>query len=153
MPFFESWSNGTAGAFICPRIFSAVSGINALRIVAPVWMESRRLYSTVARRSLSPPSRPNIQGSVSSIYLLHLLNRSKISVTASATRSLSIFAVTLETVSAVTFLRSASIPLSSSLFVFSTLPSKYLLLMEMVRLTRFPKVFASSEFQRSTISS
>ena len=35
----------------------------------------------------------------------------------------------------------------------SFLPPKYLLLMEIVRFTRFPRVFARSEFTRSTISS
>ena len=68
-------------------------------------------------------------------------------------RSLSTFASTLETVPAMTDLKLSSIPFPSVTPLFVTLPPKYLLLIAIVRLTRLPSVFASSEFHLSTMRS
>ena len=93
---------------------------------------------------------------VSSIYLLHLLNNVHISVIASATRSSDIFFTTFSTVISTTSLRSVSTSIApatlSSLASVST-PSKYLFVMDIVLLTRFPSTFARSELNLSTISS
>ena len=70
---------------------------------------------------------------------------------ASATRSLSIFSITLPAVPVTTSIKSLSI--SSSTPVLLTTPSKYLLDMDIVLFTRFPSVFASSELILSIISS
>ena len=114
-------------------------------------MLSTKLYKTVARRGLDASSFAKIHGVVSSIYLLQRLNRLKISVNASATRSSSILAVTTSTVPVTTFFRSSST--GSDTFSLVTTPSKYLLLMEIVRFTRFPRVFAKSELRRSVTNS
>ena len=116
---------------------------------APMVMLSTRLYRTSSRRSFFASSFASAHGIVSSMYLLQRLNRPKISVIASATRSSSIFAATFASVT--TAFRSSST--SSAAPVFVTTPPKYLLLMEMVRFTRFPRVLARSEFIRSTSSS
>ena len=60
-------------------------------------------------------------------------------------------AATFAFVAVTTAFRSSST--SSAAPVFVTTPPKYLLLMEMVRFTRFPRVLARSEFIRSTSSS
>ena len=70
---------------------------------------------------------------------------------ASATRSLSIFSVTLPGAALITAFSSSST--GSETPASLTTPSKYLLDMEMVRFTRFPNVLARSEFMRSTINS
>ena len=128
-----------------------VDGIYGSRSLAPSEIPWIRFHNTVDRRSFFDSSFPSTHGVVSSIYLLQRLNSAKISVIASATRSSPIFASTRSTVEVTTFFKSSST--SSQTFLLETTPSKYLLLMEMVRFTRFPSVFARSEFIRSTISS
>ena len=90
------------------------------------------------------------------MYLLHLLNNVHISVIASATRSSDIFFTTFSTVISTTSLRSVSTSIApatlSSLASVST-PSKYLFVIDIVLLTRFPSTFARSELNLSTISS
>ena len=110
-----------------------------------------RFQSTVERRSFLDSSFPSTQGVVSSIYLLQRLNRLKISVIASATRRSAILASTaLEAFSTTAF---SSASTSSTTPLSSTVPPKYLFVIETVLFTRFPSVFARSEFRRSTISS
>ena len=139
------------GAFSCAAILSAVSGINGASRLAPIMMLSVRLYITSARRGFVSSLFARVQGIVSSIYLLQRLNRVKISVRASATRSLSIFSAVFFTAPSTTAFRSSST--GSVTPLASTTPPKYLLLMEIVRFTRLPSTFARSEFIRSTISS
>ncbi len=129
----------------------AVSGMNGSSSPAPIEMPSTRLYRTVASLSFFASSFASTHGSVSSMYLLQRLNRLKISVSASATRSSAIFASTLSYVPVATAFRSSST--ASAAPLSSTTPPKYLLLMEIVLLTRFPSVFARSEFSLSTIRS
>ena len=119
--------------------------------MAPIQIPSTRLYSTSDRRSFLVSSLARAQGMVSSIYLLQRLNRLKISVMASATRRSSILASTLSTTALDIAFSSSST--GSVTPVLLTTPSKYLFDMEIVRLTRLPKVLASSEFILSTISS
>ena len=114
-------------------------------------MLSTRLYSTSLSRSALSGSFASAQGMVSSMYLLHLRNRAKISVSASATRSASIHSVTLRAVPVTTAFRSSST--GSVDPVEATVPPKYLLDMDTVRLTRFPSVFARSELNLSIIRS
>ena len=114
-------------------------------------MLSTRLYNTVFRRSCFVSSFASAQGMVSSIYLLHLLNKVKISEIASATFNLSMHSATLIRQFNTTFFRSSST--SSITPVFVTTPPKYLFDIEIVRFTRFPSVFASSELILSTTSS
>ena len=128
-----------------------VSGMKDSSRHAPIVMLSTRLYRTSSRRSFFASSFASAHGIVSSMYLLQRLNRPKISVIASATRSSSILAATFAFVAVTTAFRSSST--SSAAPVFVTTPPKYLLLMEMVRFTRFPRVLARSEFIRSTSSS
>ena len=135
----------------CARIFSDVSGIKGSSAAAPALMLSIRLKSTVSRRSLFTSSFARAQGMVSSMYLLQRLNRVKISVMASATRRSSILLSTAFGMFSVTAFRSASTSPDTPLSV--TVPPKYLFVMEIVRFTRFPRVFARSEFILSTISS
>ena len=116
--------------------------------VAPILILFTRLYNTSDRRGMVASSLARIQGVVSSMYLLQRLNRLKISVIASATRSSAILATTLSFASIATLARSSST--GSITPVRLTTPPKYLLLMEMVRFTRFPMVFARSELMRST---
>jgi len=132
-------------------IFSVVSGIYGSRSVAPIMMLSTRLYRTVLSLSFLSSSFASAQGIVSSIYLLHLLNSANISVIASATLSLSMHSATLYLQSMTTFFRSSST--GSVTFVLVTMPPKYLLDIDMVLLTKFPSVFASSELSLSTMSS
>ena len=113
---------------------------------------STKLYITVARRSAFASSFANTQGSVSSIYLLHLLKIAKISVKASATFKSAILACTLSKAPVITAFKSSSIAASATPLSVTT-PPKYLLLMEMVLFTRLPRVFAKSEFNLSTINS
>jgi len=110
-----------------------------------------RFQRTVSRRSFFASSFASTHGIVSSMYLLQRLKRLKISVIASATRSSSILSSTAFGVLSVTAFRSASTSSATPLSV--TVPPKYLFVMETVLLTRFPSVFARSEFMRSTISS
>ena len=110
-------------------------------------MLSTRLYSTVESRSAFVSSFASAHGMVSSMYLLQRLNSVKISEIASATRSSSILACTRALVPVATALRSAST--SSAAPLSATTPPKYLLLIEIVRFTRLPSVFARSEFVRS----
>ena len=91
-----------SGAFKESAIFFAVSGMNGSSKEAPIKMLSIKLYITVDRRSFFDSSFASTHGAVSSIYLLQRLNRVKISVIASATRSLSMRAVTLEAVEVTT---------------------------------------------------
>ena len=118
---------------------------------APAEIPWIRFQRTVSRRSFFSSSFANAHGIVSSIYLLQRLNRLKISVIASATRSPSIFASTAFGVLSITAFRSAST--SSAAPLSETTPPKYLFVIETVRFTRFPNVLARSEFKRSTISS
>ena len=118
---------------------------------APIVIASVRLYKTSDRRAFFSSSLARVHGVVSSMYLLLLLKMPKISVMASATRSFSILASAFFTASRTTAFKSAST--SSAAPVFSTTPPKYLLVMETVRFTRFPRMFAKSEFMRSTINS
>ena len=137
--------------FNCFTIFSAVSGRKLCSKLAPTVMDSVRLYSTSARRSWSASSFASTHGVVSSMYLLQRRNRSNTAVIASATRSLSIFSCTLSLVPVTTAFKSSST--SSAAPVFLTTPSKYLLLMEIVLFTRFPKILARSELNLSITSS
>ena len=135
----------------CARIFSAVSGMKDSSSFAPSEMLWIRFHRTVSRRSFLSSSFASAHGMVSSIYLLQRLNRLKISVIASATRSSSIFASTSFGVFSVTAFRSASTSSVTPLFV--TVPPKYLFVIEIVRFTRLPSVLARSEFSLSTINS
>ncbi len=135
----------------CAAIFMAVLGMKGSRRLAPMVMPSTRLYKTSASLGFLSSSFAKIQGVVSSIYLLHLLNMEKISVSASATRSCSILASVFLTAFMTVAFRSSST--GSVTPVLVTRPPKYLLLMLMVRFTRLPSVFAKSEFILSIISS
>ena len=70
---------------------------------------------------------------------------------ASATRRSSIFAAAFAYVPVTTAFRSSST--ASAAPLSQTTPPKYLLLMEIVRFTRLPRVFARSELIRSVRSS
>jgi len=154
LPHSLSLSYSTAEEFSCFITRSVVSGMNGARRETPVEMPSVRLYSTSERRAFCDSSLASFHGSVSSMYLLQRLKRLKISVIASATRSSSILAVTAATVPVTHSLRLASVSLSCPISpVCVTTPPKYLLLIAMVRFTRLPSVFASSEFMRSTMRS
>ena len=135
----------------CSSIFLLVDGIKDSRSRAPAEIPWIRFQSTVSRRSFFASSFASAHGIVSSIYLLQRLNRLKISVIASATLRSFIFASTAFGVFSITAFRSASTSSATPLSV--TVPPKYLFVMETVRFTRFPSVFARSEFRRSTISS
>ena len=150
-PNFPSSVTFLFSVLSCAMIFSVVSGIYGSRSVAPITMLSTRLYRTVFSLSFLSSSFASAQGIVSSMYLLHLLNSANISVIASATLSLSMHSATLYLQSITTFLRSSST--GSVTLVFVTMPPKYLFDIDMVLLTRFPSVFASSELSLSTMSS
>ena len=111
-------------------------------------MASTKLYKTLCNLSFLSSSLASIQGQVSSIYLFERLKILNISVIASATLNSSIFFLTFSTLFFMVFFKSLSKALSSSfkvIFLFSTEPLKYLLDIEIVRLTRFPRTFAKSE--------
>ena len=127
-----------------------VSGINGLSSTAAKRIASRRLYSTSLSLSWSPSSRPKIHGSVSSIYLFARRSNEKISSIASAIcMSFICFSTRPGVLSASS---ESSLSISAAL-PWETMPSKYLRLMVIVRLTRFPRMLASSELIRSIISS
>ena len=125
--------------------------MNGFNRLAPIHIPSTRLYITSESLFLSASFFARTQGSVSSMYLLHRLNILKTSVRASAICISSIFFLTFSAAPVHTALRSSSY--SPVAPVLLTNPSKYLLLMVIVRLTRFPKTFARSELYLSVISS
>ena len=77
------------------------------------------------------------------MYLFRRLKSVKMSVSASATWSLSMSAAAFLTVSIATVFRSSSKGVAASVFLKT--PPKYLLAIATVRLTRFPRMFARSE--------
>ena len=151
LPNSEIVSKSLCCVFKSSKIFLDVSGKNGSINTAAIRTDSNKLYRTVARRSILSESFASAHGVVSSIYLLHLENKSRISWIASATLSSSIFSMTFFTVPVATAFSSSSI--GSLTFGFATTPPKYLFCMEIVRFTKLPRLFARSLLIRSIIRS
>ena len=114
-------------------------------------MDSIRLYKTVLSLSSSFSSLAKSHGVVSSIYLLEALKQLNISSIASAIRKLSILDLTFSPKCESLSINEASNSVEIS--VLDTTPSKYLCDIEIVLLTKFPKIFARSVLLRSIIKS
>ena len=133
---------------IWSNIFVAVEGVYGYNITAEKRIDSIKLYNTVAKRSFLVSSLANTHGIVSSIYLFVLLNKLKISSKAFDAFNSSILAIALPGIARAKSFNSWST--SSHTFLFSTIPSKYLLDIAIVLLTKFPKTLARSLLILST---
>src|SRR5699024_5492379 len=119
-------------------------GINGINAIALKRILSIKLYKTVAKRSFLLSSLANAHGIVSSIYLLVLLSNVKIASNASDDLKSSILFITFFGISNAVLINSSST--GSYTFGLLTIPSKYLLDIEIVLFTKLPNTFAKSEF-------
>ena len=118
--------------------------------LAPLQMLVDKLYNTVFNLSSLLGSFAIAQGSVSSIYLLHLLKISKADSTASWIFKSSMLFMVLSMQSFATVYKLSSN--SSFTFLSSSVPAKYLFIIAIVLLTRFPRTFARSVLYLSVTS-
>ena len=135
-PNLSTLSNSLKGSPIIWLTLAQVSGIKGAKSEVPITILSTKLYKTVLSLSTFSGSLASAQGIVSSIYLFARLNTLRTSLIASETLNSFILAVTLSLAPVTTNFNSSST--GSITLAFSTTPSKYLLLIAIVRLTRLP---------------
>ena len=135
----------------CSNIFLEVSFINGCNKTATILKFSTKWYITEANFSLSSSTSDfaNVQGAVSSIYLLLLEIIFQISPNALLTCILSMFSSNAFTFSITYFSNSSSCSFLT-LVNFGTTPSKYLFIIPIVLFNKFPKSLHKSILYLST---
>ena len=146
-----SYLMSSSEAPICSKALGIIVGINGSSSAAHILMVSKRLYKTVASLADFAGSFANIQGAVSSIYLLARDTTVIISVRAKESLVSSIYFSTAgASFSAIALRFASNSPSSRSV---GNVPSKYFTAIATVLETRLPKSLARSEFMRFIIIS